>query len=371
MIQAVLTQLVVYWGHLYYLPEHSVHNINQILANFLWSGPGMHSKIPLVKFQSLCIPKKHGGWGISNIRAFNSALLIKSLWRAIRSNGIWHDIISVKYLHGKNLQEIFWGHFKLPRGISAIWLGFKKILSIFSGRLIWQFGNGLKIVLGADRIYGMCEDSFPSPRIIHWLSHKGIFHFYQIIHYWDHGAPILKSASILGLTGRDAEDWKIYSQNVQVGGLCHGEIGDVITWAGSLSLDAVVVSETYSHIISLSASETIFSEFWSFWGRSIPTKILVFGWLVWKGKILTWVSFKRRGFQGPGRCVLCCLAEETVSHLFFTCPVVLGVWKLFSLHFIDPTWIPQNFLEAALCWDKFPGMFQSLLFFSDMGSLVG
>lgn len=117
--------------------------------------------------------------------------------------------------------------------------------------------------------------------------------------------------------GRDAEDWKIYSQNVQVAGLCHMEIGDVITWAGSLSSDAVVVSETYAHIISLSASETIFSEFWSFWGRSIPTKILLFGWLVWKGKILTWDSLKRRGFQGPGRCVLCCLAEETV-HIYFS-----------------------------------------------------
>lgn len=142
MIQAVLTQLVVYWGHLYYLPEHSVHNRNQILANFLWSDPGMHSKIPLVKFQSLCIPKKHGGWGILNIRAFNFALLIKSLWRAIRSNGIWHDIISVKYLHGKNLQEIFWGHFNCPGVYRPFGLVSKKSSPFFLEDLFGNLGMG-------------------------------------------------------------------------------------------------------------------------------------------------------------------------------------------------------------------------------------
>ena len=40
MIQAVLSQLILYWGHLFFIPEMIIDNINRIIAQFIWRGIG-------------------------------------------------------------------------------------------------------------------------------------------------------------------------------------------------------------------------------------------------------------------------------------------------------------------------------------------
>lgn len=93
MIQVVLSQLFVYWGHLFYLPTSIVEDINRIIARFLWSGSGNTHKFHLVRLDSLCRPKEHDGWGILHTRNFNIALLIKSFWHAMNGPGIWSEIV--------------------------------------------------------------------------------------------------------------------------------------------------------------------------------------------------------------------------------------------------------------------------------------
>ena len=261
--------------------------------------------------------KRNGGWGILNIRAFNTALLIKSLWRAITESDIWNDIIHVKYLRGDSLHKLYYGKYSMPKYISVIWLAFKKILPIFAKNIVWRFGNGLNISLGSDQIYGMGVESLHTMRIVHRLSHRGNFHLYKVIHYWAHGAPIVKTVESLGLTGGDAEDWKIYVQNIWAAGLCYKCEGDMITWDGVIKLGVVNVQETYAYIISLSVVEGTSKDFWPFSQIRIPPKVLLFGWLVWRNKILTWDSLMHRGFQDPGWCVLCNNEVESVEHLFF------------------------------------------------------
>jgi hypothetical protein len=45
-------------------------------------------------------------------------------------------------------------------------------------------------------------------------------------------------------------------------------------------------------------------------------KLKLFMWLVFKEKTLTWDTLQRRGWIGLGRCSLCNLESETISHLF-------------------------------------------------------
>ena len=138
---------MVYWGHLYYLPDGVIRLINSIIAKFLWGGAQLPTKIHLCKLQKLCRPKDHDGWGILDTRNFNIALLIKSFWRALDSDGIWNKVIKCKYVLGDLLHQILNNQITFPRRISVIWGSFKKIYRHMAVRVAWSFADGSRIPL--------------------------------------------------------------------------------------------------------------------------------------------------------------------------------------------------------------------------------
>jgi ribonuclease HI len=62
------------------------------------------------------------------------------------------------------------------------------------------------------------------------------------------------------------------------------------------------------------------------WDLKHWPKITLFLWLVLHSSTLTWDNLKKRGFVGPSICALCGQAEETLNHLFNTCPFTAQVW---------------------------------------------
>jgi len=72
-------------------------------------------------------PKRLGGWGLMDLRAFFKALLCKSLWRGIFGEGSWSITVKLKYMKGKNLEYWFrTGSIGTKHGY-AIWLSLQKI----------------------------------------------------------------------------------------------------------------------------------------------------------------------------------------------------------------------------------------------------
>lgn len=63
------------------------------------------------------------------------------------------------------------------------------------------------------------------------------------------------------------------------------------------------------------------------WHWHLPPKLKVFGWLVLKNRILTGKNLIKRGLFGPFVCAKCKSDEETVNHLFITCPFAQGIWS--------------------------------------------
>ena len=60
---------------------------------------------------------------------------------------------------------------------------------------------------------------------------------------------------------------------------------------------------------------------------------------------------------------LICLEEsESTAHLFFRCPVIIKIWRLFSVHFMGITWYPVDFMTAVSEWDKLKGKYKYLPF---------
>ena len=127
---------------------------------------------------------------------------------------------------------------------------------------------------------------------------------------------------------------------VKAARLCYNIEGDRISWGGILIDGAVMVKETYSFLISRDKDTELSNDFWPFWHQAIPTKIILFSWLLWKNQILTWDLIKHRGFQRPGRCALCKNDYESARHLLFLCPMALQIWDVFTPHFTNSSWVP-------------------------------
>ena len=88
--------------------------------------------------------------------------------------------------------------------------------------------------------------------------------------------------------------------------------------------------------------------------NSIP-KVNSFIWILLHNKILTAENLRKRGINGPSRCTLCNLDEETTSHLFLHCKTSLLVWR-----YVLPPGMDLNFTGSAaqlfIEWNKhYPG----------------
>ncbi|XP_078168507.1 uncharacterized protein LOC144563006 [Carex rostrata] len=55
------------------------------------------------------------------------------------------------------------------------------------------------------------------------------------------------------------------------------------------------------------------------WKLTAPMRILIFGWLVIKNRILTTNNLTRKGWELPNICYLCRKEAESVRHLFHAC----------------------------------------------------
>ena len=84
------------------------------------------------------------------------------------------------------------------------------------------------------------------------------------------------------------------------------------------------------------------------WSLHLPKKILMFWWLLWKNKILTWHNLRKRGFQGPCKCPLCHCTGECITHLFIDCIVAKETWEK-VLHRLGIN-TSQNYTSIESCF---------------------
>ncbi|XP_074316134.1 uncharacterized protein LOC141652515 [Silene latifolia] len=90
LIQAVLSQLHVYWTRIFVIPATVLDRITAICRNYLWSGSEQYGRTFSVAWDSLCTEKKFGGLGLVNCRLWNQALIGKyTWWLACKSDHLW------------------------------------------------------------------------------------------------------------------------------------------------------------------------------------------------------------------------------------------------------------------------------------------
>jgi len=83
--------------------------------------------------------------------------------------------------------------------------------------------------------------------------------------------------------------------------------------------------------------------------KSLPLDLFV--WLVGKERILTWDALRRRGWSGPGICLLCRLNSEDTTHLLVQCPFTTELWNLLLKHYALPyKWSDFSFADCFSTW---------------------
>jgi len=105
LIKVVLCNIPIFWFSLAQLLVSILNSLRKLIMKFLWSEAGSLSKYHLADWESICLPKKMGGWGIKNMYWFNVALSLKTGWAALIDKGLWNSIILTKYLKRINLND--------------------------------------------------------------------------------------------------------------------------------------------------------------------------------------------------------------------------------------------------------------------------
>jgi len=77
LIKDVLESQPVYWLALAHIPISILNQIRMLDFPYLWTGENKNLSIHLCKWETLALPKKFGGWGLSNIFCFSQALAAK------------------------------------------------------------------------------------------------------------------------------------------------------------------------------------------------------------------------------------------------------------------------------------------------------
>jgi hypothetical protein len=84
------------------------------------------------------------------------------------------------------------------------------------------------------------------------------------------------------------------------------------------------------------------------WNMKVPLKIKIFMWFLHKKVILTKENLHKRNWQG---CTTCCFCdqEETIQHLFISCPFAKMIWRIVFMTFnIPPPFNITNMFENWL-----------------------
>ncbi|XP_057476933.1 uncharacterized protein LOC130764649 [Actinidia eriantha] len=104
LIKSVLQGVEYYWLSILPIPAGVKSKIVQFCRNFLWSGKCTINKKPLVTWKEVTLPKAEGGLGLRNSKAWNKALLSKTLWDIqAKKDSLWSHHV---YMKG----GCFWGY---------------------------------------------------------------------------------------------------------------------------------------------------------------------------------------------------------------------------------------------------------------------
>ncbi|XP_014623177.1 uncharacterized protein [Glycine max] len=307
------------------IPKKVVQKIVSIQRNFLWGGDNDISKIPWVKWDTVCLPKVRGGLGIKDLNKFNEALLGKWGWQlANNPHQLWARTLVSKYggwhalLYGRGSADI-----------SPWWKDLKSIFhqqhhSSLINNLRWKVGNGTKIKFWKDKWRGddlTLKDKYPV--------------LYQVSQQQD------LTISLMGHHVDNRWDWEIqwrrnfFDHEIDMVAAFMDEIDGVqihlsrldhLTWRADPS-GSYSTKSAYNLLMEDGSSDYEDNASRIMWNLKIPPRAAAFSWRIFKNRLPTKANLRwRQVFLPSYSCPLCDVEEETVGHVMFSCTRTRSLW---------------------------------------------
>ncbi|XP_019167308.1 PREDICTED: uncharacterized protein LOC109163041 [Ipomoea nil] len=108
------------------------------LMNRYWWGSGTDQKIHWKAWDKLCIPKKYGGLGFKDLRAFNVALLGKQVWRLLtNTDSLVSKVYKARYYPNQSFTDAILGN-----NPSHCWRSIMTAKSLICSGVRRRIGNG-------------------------------------------------------------------------------------------------------------------------------------------------------------------------------------------------------------------------------------
>ena len=203
-------------------------------------------------------------------------------------DGLWHRVLTSKYL--KNLSVVAWlrGKKLCSHGVSIIWKGILQTLPWLGSNLAWQVGNRKDVLIGVDLVIGVPTSLSLPDGLRTFLDDLDITSLSQARntlpdsqHYW-------YSTEDLCIAGEWKEAWEAYTRGLELCGIRLTSQSDTLLWAFNKHDGSISAKLVYDCIVK-SYSPLSGSRLHSYiWVGTLPRKIGCFIWLVLRNKILTW-----------------------------------------------------------------------------------
>lgn len=167
--------------------------------------------------------------------------------------------------------------------------------------------------------------------------------------------PIWKTADDLNLPPSLCQLWALAVMSFDGKGIKQSGTKDVLVGSKSRSSMPVSVKDLYA-AASLTLQPLPMPLFpLTLWKSSCSLKAILFSWLVYSNRNLSWEVLQRKGWSGPGRCVMCCQAPEANIPMFFQCPASAKIWYELSLSYGFPHQFFSSVQDAFKWWsDQVP-----------------
>ena len=333
LINTILTSFPMFMLSFFEIPIGVQKRLDFFRSRFFWQSDGHKRKYRLTKWDILCRPKDQGGLGIEVLKLKNRCLLSKWLFKLLtEEGGVWQELINNKYLITKSLSQV-----QSKPTDSPFWKGILKGKDDFFDRGSFTLGNGKSIRFWEDT----------------WLGDKPLSKEYPSLYNIVYRKQVLV-ADVLGsapppnigfrraLTGNKWDKWLHL-----VNRLMHVQLSghkDLFRW--NLTVNGMfTVKSLYLDFMS---GHTKFLRKY-LWKMKVPLKIKIFMWFLYRREILTKDNLAKRNWNGCNKCCFCD-QEETIHHLFITCPLARMVWRI--VHMAFGLQAPNNITSLFGNWLK-------------------
>ncbi|CAL1392585.1 unnamed protein product [Linum trigynum] len=339
LLKSVLSNLPIYFLSLFRAPSSviarlfflkRIARLEKIYNDFLWSGVFETKRLHWVKWDIVKTPIIRGGLGVLDLRCMNRALLGKWAWRfGVERDAWWRRLIVAKFGQGRSEWRPCWN---LGVYGCSVWRAIVNESSYFWKVAYVDPGGGFGVSFWHDFwVPGkLLVSDFPRVGFVAQSLDAFVSDMFSMV---DRSWEIPLTISLRG--GAEAERVLLMQTLNALPQLWITTGPARLVWPLEASMVFSVHSFATNLIESNFGGDTAFP-FKLVWNPCVPSKICCFLWMVSHEKIATVDNLRKRGMILPNWCSLCKQHEESISHLFFSCPFAIAIWdnfkKAFDLH---------------------------------------